>query len=322
MNFTPAERRLRKLLRFLLGAFLLAMVVYEAGAFIEPFKNFYKQLPFVSNSVVKVGILMLLCLYASGNVRERMGLVAILIYAHLISIAAMLVFILRANAAGEIVSIGLWELPASSILWGAIALDSLITLTIAIFYFDARKSIKALNLPQGRPQKYLLAGAERWMKGALIFFGGIFSLAAIGYEAGAFFSATESFFIQLPFVSNSVVKVSALAMLCFFAAGNFRKNLSLAGIIIAAHGISIAAMLGLLLGADTSYAVQIANNTLSIKSVLWNAIALDGGITLFLIILYHLVSSCLESAFPTGIFSSHSLPLAYGACGSGGAWGR
>lgn len=126
------------------------------------------------------------------------------------------------------------------------------------------------------------------MKGALIFFGGIFSLAAIGYEAGAFLPATENFFVHLPFVSNSVVKVSALAMLCFLAARDFRKNLSLAGIVIAAHVISIAVMLGLLLGADTSYTVQIANNILSIKSVLWSAIALDGGITFILLILYHL----------------------------------
>ena len=76
MSLTAAERRLRWLLRVLVFAFVLAVLIYELGPLVGPFRAFFRQLPFVSNSVVKVSVMAMLCLYAWGDVRRRIGLVA------------------------------------------------------------------------------------------------------------------------------------------------------------------------------------------------------------------------------------------------------
>ena len=65
---TPAELTLRALLRFVGAGLLFAALVYLAGGFIG---GFFRELPFVANSVVKVTVLGLACLYAAGNVHGR-----------------------------------------------------------------------------------------------------------------------------------------------------------------------------------------------------------------------------------------------------------
>ena len=62
----PSELVLRGLLRVVGAGLVLAAVVYFAGGFIG---GFFRELPFVANSVVKVKLLGLSCLYAAGNVR-------------------------------------------------------------------------------------------------------------------------------------------------------------------------------------------------------------------------------------------------------------
>src|SRR5690349_24959759 len=83
---TAAERRLRALLRALAGVLFVAAIVYAIGPFIG---DFFREPPFVGNSVVKVSILGLASLYAAGDVRRRRPLIAIVIAAHLVPIAAM-----------------------------------------------------------------------------------------------------------------------------------------------------------------------------------------------------------------------------------------
>ena len=94
MSLTAAEQRLKKLLNVLASVYLLAIFIFTLGPVVGPFKGFFKQLPFVSNSVVMASLLMLLCRYAAGDLRRRIDLVAIFITGHFFAIAGMLLFLL------------------------------------------------------------------------------------------------------------------------------------------------------------------------------------------------------------------------------------
>src|SRR5229473_2369801 len=120
MSLTAAERRLRSVLRVLVFVFVLAALTYELGPLLGPFRAFFRQLPFVSNSVVKVSVMGLLCLYAWGDIRRRLGLVAIFIAGHVLSVVAMFVLLFTIDTS-RIVPLGA-GMPVRSVLWGAIAL--------------------------------------------------------------------------------------------------------------------------------------------------------------------------------------------------------
>ena len=145
MNLTTAEKRLKILLKIFSIAFLLAVLIYEFGPLIGAFKGFFKQLPFVSNSVVKVSLLMMLCLYAAGNIRKRLELVKIIIAAHVISLLAMFVFLIFTDTS-QIVNLGFVESTIGSVLWGAIILDGIITLIIVVFSIAPMKANNAQRL--------------------------------------------------------------------------------------------------------------------------------------------------------------------------------
>jgi hypothetical protein len=51
----------------------------------------------------------------------------------------------------------------------------------------------------------------------------IFALAAFGYLLPALIGNNKGFFMHLPFVTNSTVKVSVLALLAFQASGDVRR---------------------------------------------------------------------------------------------------
>ena len=57
----------------------------------------------------------------------------------------------------------------------------------------------------------------------------VFMLAALAYLF---------LFINVPFITNSAVKVTVLSILCFIAAGNVRRFQLLTQIVIAGHIIS------------------------------------------------------------------------------------
>ena len=106
-SLTPSELTLRGLLRVVGAGLLFAALVYLAGGFIG---GFFRELPFVSNSVVKVTVLGLACLYAAGNVRGRRAVVTIVIAAHLVSVAAMAVMLIFAETAR---TVDLWLFDAT-----------------------------------------------------------------------------------------------------------------------------------------------------------------------------------------------------------------
>src|SRR5918992_5054415 len=127
---TPSELTLRGLLRIVGAGLLLAAAVYLAGGFIG---GFFQELPFVSNSVVKVTVLGLACLYAAGNVRGRRGVVVVVLAAHLVSVLAMAVLLVFADT-GRTVDLWVGDATITGVLWGAIVLDGVITLAIGVVF--------------------------------------------------------------------------------------------------------------------------------------------------------------------------------------------
>jgi hypothetical protein len=242
MTTGKAERALGVFLRVLAAVFLLAIPLYALGPLLQiswlPFNHdFFRELPFVSNSVVKVGILLACCLYAAGDLRRRFGLVAIVLVAHLVSVAAMLI-VLATSDTSRVVNPGIGgPQPVSRVLWGAIILDGVILLVLGAFAFAAYLSLRRYPYPEEAEQRWLTP-AEQWLKRLLYLLVGIFILSAVGYELGPITEMAPGFFRELPFVTNSVVKVATLAMVCLYVARNPRRHLSLVGPVVAVHFLS------------------------------------------------------------------------------------
>jgi choline dehydrogenase-like flavoprotein len=110
--------------------------------------------------------------------------------------------------------------------------------------------------------------AERRLTALLRALAGVFLLAALVYVAAPFFADA---FRKPPFAANSVAKVSALGLAALYAAGDVRRRRGLVGIVIAAHVVSVLAMLSMLLFADGDTAL-----------LPW-AVGLDGVIAVLLV---------------------------------------
>ncbi len=243
--------RLRRILRVLTALFLAAAAGYGIGPFLGELPwvgemlagvaSFFGKLPFVSNSVVKVTLLSLCCLYAAGDLRERHGLVKIVIAAHLVSVAAMLVLVLTGVADGETPLVG--DASEATVLWVAVALDGAVAALVLTFYLPALPSLRRAPDRATASDDGGHTGAERLLRGSLYLLGGAFAIAAVGYEAGPFLSGTREYFRELPFVTNSVVKVSLLAMVCVYVARDFRPRLGVMYLPIAAHLVSAGVLL-------------------------------------------------------------------------------
>ncbi len=235
---TAAEQRLGVVLRLTAFGLFVAAVVYALGPFVGPAQGFFNELPFVANSVVKVTILGLVSLYAAGNVRDRYGLVAILILAHLVSVAAMGSMLLWAET-GKEVDLGLATPDVGTVLLYAIGLDGVITLGVAGFFYAAWRSSRGLErpAPAGASRE---AGAESLLRWVLIVFAVLFALGGVGYGFAPFLGTSKEFAHELPFVTNSVVRMATLAMLCVYAAVNLRRNVALVGPVVFAQFLGVA----------------------------------------------------------------------------------
>src|SRR5258705_238278 len=224
----------------------------------------------------------MLCLYAAGDLRRRLGLVLIFIAGHVISVVAMLVLLFTIDTS-RLVTLST-TMPVRNVLWGAIALDGVITALALIFYLAARRSVLA---PQPAEQtNAALSGAERLLRGVAIAVGALFVVSALGYELGPMLGPTRGFFIELPFVTNSVVKVGKLALICFYVARDVRANLAPMGIVVASQVISVLAQLLFVAATNTSYTVSLAGRAIPIGTVLWAVIGLDGIGALVLFLVY------------------------------------
>src|SRR4051812_37106533 len=132
-DLTPQELRLRSVLRIFAVLFALGMLAYLLPAFIEPTRAYWVQLPFVGNSVVKVGVLFILCAIAGADVRRFSALVPIIIAGHLISIIATIALLIWADTAAIFLVAGV-QVTSAMLLLGAIALDGGILALFALLY--------------------------------------------------------------------------------------------------------------------------------------------------------------------------------------------
>lgn len=239
---TPSELVLRGLLRVVGAGLLVAAVVYFVGGFIG---GFFRELPFVANSVVKVTVLGLACLYAAGNVRGRRGVVVVVIAAHLVSVAAMAVMLVFADT-GRTVDLWLFDATITGVLWGAIALDGVITLAIGVV-FALTFIGGAQPPPPSPPEPTPLTGAERRLQVVLLVLAGLLAAAGVAFGAAPFIGSTDQFAIELPFVTNSVVMCAALAMLSTHAALPLRRNMPLVTPVVIGLFLSVAVQLAYLI---------------------------------------------------------------------------
>ncbi|MFN0016173.1 MAG: GMC family oxidoreductase N-terminal domain-containing protein [Saprospiraceae bacterium] len=137
--YTAQERRLRTLLRILSCLFGLAVFGYLLPALVGPFQSFYVNLPFVSNSVVKIGTLALLAFFASGDIRRHGLLITLLVCGHLISVFAVFAIFLW-GITGYRVMVGTNDTSIDQILWGSVVFDGLIVVLLLWFSKSAEKS--------------------------------------------------------------------------------------------------------------------------------------------------------------------------------------
>jgi hypothetical protein len=123
---------------------------------------------------------------------------------------------------------------------------------------------------------------------------GLFGLGAIGYEAAPSWGVAPDLVRELPFVTNSVVKVVTLALVCGYVARDLRPRMAMLGPVIAVHWISRGGPTGSTwprpAPTDWARSSRPSADPLPMRQILWSAIALDGGIAL----------SCSPSITPAG----------------------
>jgi choline dehydrogenase-like flavoprotein len=245
-----AERWLRAVLRILGAGLLVAALVYALPPLTGPLRSFYGELPFVANSTAKVTLLALASLYAAGDVRRRRGVVLVVIGAHLVSVAAMGVVLAFGETAGH-VDMGFLGTPSiATVLWSAIGLDGAITSVVAGLWLWARAGQPA-PAPDLLVPDTPLTAQERRLRTVLIALCVVFALDGAAYLAGALLDGTQGTFVELPFVTNSVVLAAGLSLLCAYVAHDVRRNLPLTGPALVALALAPLTMLLYLVFLDT-----------------------------------------------------------------------
>jgi choline dehydrogenase-like flavoprotein len=240
-------------LRLLGVVLLLAALVYFLGPLVGPAQSFYGRAPFVAASVPKVTLLALAALYAAGDPRRRGHVVVLFVVTHLVSVAAMALALLFGETGGN-ADLGVAEPSIATVLWGAIALDGVITAVTAAMYVRAHRAAVRVGglsgpawtlraeladpLAPGDPapaaseapaDETPITRAERRLRGVATALAALFGLLGLVYVAGFLLHGTRGAFVQLPFVTNSTVLCAGVALLCATVASDVRRNLPLAG---------------------------------------------------------------------------------------------
>ncbi|MFY9558337.1 MAG: GMC family oxidoreductase [Blastocatellia bacterium] len=144
-QLTPQERRLQVLLRILSFVFGVAVLAYLLPALVGPNKTEFIQLPFVTNSVVKVAVLGLLAFFASGDVRRYRLLTVLVIVGHLISELAVGAVLLWGDVRGALIlqlpfASSAIRVTIESALVGSMILDGVIIILLVWFYLAAERA--------------------------------------------------------------------------------------------------------------------------------------------------------------------------------------
>ena len=164
-ELTPQERRLQVLLRILALLFGLAVLGYLLPALIGPNKPAFIQLPFVTNSVVKVGVLGLLAFFASGDVRRYRLLTLLVIIGHILSELAVAAVLLWGDTIGSLTLVTPFEsgparIPIETVLIGSMVLDGVIIILLIWFYGAADRSFYRLSYLSPTQYRALAALAD------------------------------------------------------------------------------------------------------------------------------------------------------------------
>lgn len=275
---TKTENQLQNLFQKLSFVFLGAMFAYFLLPFFSFTSDLGRQLPFVNNSAVKVSIVWLLCLYIAGDVKKRHGLILIYMIGHVLSITSMLLYIFLTDTS-YIMQFPPWSMDVTEFLLFSIGADILVTLPVFILYQRFKKE-------NNTNSEITDNGSHGFISTLTFLLTILFALASIGYHIGAYLPMTQDFFIQLPMVSNSAIKVGFMALICFYVNRNITENIAALNIVIVAHVISIMMQSIYAIWGDTSPVLDLGTMILSTKQILWGAVGLDSVITLILILSY------------------------------------
>ena len=149
---TPQERRLQLLLRVLSLIFGLAIFGYllpALGIFGREAQRFSVNLPFVTNSVVKIGTLALLAFLASADVRRYRVLTVVIIAGHVISEVAVAAVLLWGDLSEPVQGL---SIPITTVLYGSMIADGVIIILLVSF---SRSAVRAgLNLFYFSPMQF------------------------------------------------------------------------------------------------------------------------------------------------------------------------
>jgi choline dehydrogenase-like flavoprotein len=130
-----------------------------------------------------------------------------------------------------------------------------------------------INTPAYSFEEYRLGKALR-------VFAFIFFVASFGYLLPALVGSNKDFFIHLPFVTNSVVKVAVMGILAFIASGDVRRFRVLTPFILIGHIISIVASLLVLIWGNAGVMLSFNlpwNDTVSfpVSRIIWGSVIAD-----------------------------------------------
>ena len=152
-SLTAVERRVRAALIAFTVVFGLGAVAYAAGPVLNSSAEFFRELPLIANSVVKVTMLALLCGYAAAALRRNLAILGPIIAVHVLSVLVSALYLVALDTDYTLPLFGA-DVRMTDVLWGAIALDGVIA---AVFFVLARSAWNARYRPAFFSQMQLRA---------------------------------------------------------------------------------------------------------------------------------------------------------------------
>ena len=136
---TPAERRLRILLRALTVFFFLITPLYLLGSIAIPGQADWAQVGFSVNSAAKDAVFGFTCIVAVSNLRRFDWLVPFLAFAHLVVIFFAVVILIAADTSRTYDVLGT-DVSLTAATIGAIVIDTIVAALLVGFYIPARRA--------------------------------------------------------------------------------------------------------------------------------------------------------------------------------------
>jgi choline dehydrogenase-like flavoprotein len=140
---TPQERRLRLFLRALALFFMVGVAVYLVPT-ATPLRTAFVELPFVTNSAVKMGTLAMLAAIAAADVRRFRVLITVIVLAHVVSELSVL-GVLAWGDTGRVLSAAGRAIPVRTMLWASVALDGALLVLVVFLGRAADRARYALS---------------------------------------------------------------------------------------------------------------------------------------------------------------------------------